>query len=89
MAQTVDAEFLRVLNPLERSISGVRHTRRDGGPAVECGGKANDEMAPAKRRSWGDVRGEELYGVIFFHGGDESEFAARKTKSRKKPKNDD
>ena len=28
----------------------------------------------------------ELHGTIFFHNGDESEFVARKAKSRKKPK---
>jgi hypothetical protein len=32
------------------------------------------------------VRGGELHGVIFFHGGDDSEFVAKKTGQRPKGK---
>ena len=31
-------------------------------------------------------KGDELHGMIFFHGGDDSEFKAKKAESRKKPK---
>jgi hypothetical protein len=63
-----------------------RLIRRDGEPAVEWSWEGNDEMGPAQGRGWGAVKGEELHGMFFFHGGDESEFVARKTENRKKPK---
>lgn len=28
------------------------------------------------------VKADELYGMIFFHGGDDSEFVAKKKKSK-------
>jgi hypothetical protein len=43
-------------------------------------------MDPAQGRGWEAVKGKELRGMVFFHGGDESEFVARKTVNRKKPK---
>ncbi len=53
-------------------------TTRDGEPAVEWTWDGNDEMDPAQGRGWAVVKGEELHGMIFFHGGDDSEFVAKK-----------
>lgn len=62
-------------------------TTRDGEPAVEWTWDGNDEMDPAQGRGWAVVKGDELHGMIFFHGGDDSEFVAKKKdQSRKKPK---
>jgi hypothetical protein len=63
-----------------------RLTTRDDEPAVEWTWDGNDEMDPAQGRGWAVVRGSELHGMIFFHGGDDSGFVARKadTKQRKK-----
>ena len=38
----------------------------------------NDEMDPAQGRGWAVVKGDELHGMIFFHGGDDSEFVAKR-----------
>ena len=56
-----------------------RLTTRDGEPAVEWTWDGNDEMDPAQGRGWAVVRGGELHGTIFFHGGDESEFVATRS----------
>lgn len=53
-----------------------RPATRDGEPALEWTWDGNDEMDPAQGRGWAVVRGDELHGMIFFHGGDESEFRA-------------
>lgn len=53
-------------------------TTRDGEAAVEWTWDGNDEMDPAQGRGWAIVKGDELHGMIFFHGGDESEFVAKK-----------
>ncbi len=60
-----------------------RLTTRDGEPAVEWTWEGNDEMDPAQGRGWAVVKGGELRGMIFFHGGDDSEFAARKKGGKK------
>jgi hypothetical protein len=54
-----------------------RLTMRDGEPAVEWTWDGNDEMDPAQGRGWALVKGNELRGMIVFHGGDESEFVAK------------
>jgi len=41
-------------------------------------------MDPAQGRGWAVIKGDELYGMIFFHGGDDSEFMARKTEGSKR-----
>ena len=62
-------------------------TTRDGEPAVEWSWDGNAEMDAAQGRGWAVLRGDELHGMIFFHGGDDSEFVAKKKgQSRKKPK---
>ena len=55
-----------------------RPTIRDGEPAVEWTWDGNDEMDAAQGRGWVVVKGDELHGKIFFQGGDDSEFVARK-----------
>jgi hypothetical protein len=42
--------------------------------------------SPAQGRGWAVVEGDELHGMIFFHGGDDSEFVAKKRTSGKKTK---
>ena len=52
---------------------------RDGEPALEWTWDGNDEMDPAQGRGWAVVKGDELHGMIFFHGGDDSEFVAQRS----------
>jgi hypothetical protein len=62
-------------------------TTREGEPAVEWTWDGTDEMDPAQGRGWAVVKGDELHGMIFFHGGDDSEFVAKmKGQSPKEPK---
>jgi len=62
-----------------------RQTTKDGEPAVEWSWDGNAEMDAAQGRGWAVLRGDELHGMIFFHGGDDSEFVARK-KGQRLPK---
>ncbi len=55
-----------------------RSTTRDGEPAVEWTWDGNAEMDLAQGRGWAVMKGDELHGMIFFHGGDDSEFLAKK-----------
>jgi hypothetical protein len=55
-----------------------RLTTRNGEAAVEWTWDGNGEMDPAQGRGWAIVKGSELHGMIFYHGGDDSEFVARK-----------
>jgi hypothetical protein len=57
-----------------------RQTTRDGEPAVEWSWDGNAEMDAAQGRGWAVLRDDELHGMIFFHGGDDSEFVAKRTK---------
>ena len=59
-------------------------TTRDGEPAVEWTWDGNDEMDPAQGRGWAVLKGEELHGMIFFHGGDDSEIVATRKKATKR-----
>ncbi len=63
-----------------------RLTTRDGEPVVEPTWDGNDEMDPAQRRGWAVLKGDELHGMIYFFQGDDSEFVAKKSQNRKKPK---
>jgi hypothetical protein len=63
-----------------------RLTTRDGEPAVEWTWDGNDEMDPAQGRGWAVVKGDELHGMIFFHGGDDSQFVAKKAQTQNRPK---
>jgi hypothetical protein len=40
-------------------------------------------MAPTQGRGWAVMTGDELRGMIFFHAGDDSEFVAKKKKSKR------
>jgi hypothetical protein len=52
---------------------------RQGKPAVEFTWEGQDEMDPASGRGWVVLEQEKaLKGRIHFHGGDESDFVARK-----------
>jgi hypothetical protein len=57
-----------------------RLTTRDGEPAVEWSWDGSAEMDAAQGRGWAVLRADELHGMIFFHGGDDSEFVAKKAK---------
>ena len=64
---------------IDRAVQGhmdCRLTKRDGEPAVEWSWDGNAEMDAAQGRGWAVLRGDELHGMIFFHGGDDSEFVA-------------
>jgi hypothetical protein len=63
-----------------------RLTTRVGELAVEWTWDGNDEMDPAQGRGWAVVQGDELHGMIFFHGGDDSEFVAKRAKQKKATK---
>ena len=65
--------------PLQ-DILGVRQE------VVELTWDGNDEMDPAQGRGWAVVKGDELHGMIFFHGGDDSEFVAKKVREKKTTK---
>jgi hypothetical protein len=62
-----------------------RQTTKDGEPAIEWSWDGNAEMDAAQGRGWAVLQGDELHGMIYFHGGDESEFVA-KAKGGKKVK---
>jgi hypothetical protein len=57
-----------------------RETTRDGKPAVEFSWEGGDESdgSPFSGRGWAVLEGEELKGMIFIHGGDDSEFVAKR-----------
>jgi hypothetical protein len=59
---------------------------RDGEPAVEWTWDGNAEMDPAQGRGWAKVSDDELHGMIFFHGGDDSEFVATRAREKKTAK---
>ena len=43
-------------------------------------------MDPAQGRGWAVVKNEELHGMIFFHGGDDSDFVAIRATAKKAKK---
>ena len=61
-----------------------RLTTRDDEPAVEWSWDGNAEMDPAQGRGWAVREGDKLHGMIFFHGGDDSEFVAKKAEASKR-----
>ena len=61
-----------------------RLTTRDGEPAIEFSWDGNAEMDAAQGRGWAVIRDGELHGMIFFHGGDDSDFVAKKKGPRGK-----
>ena len=63
-----------------------RQTTRDGEPAVEWSWDGNAEMDAAQGRGWAVLKGDELHGMIFLHGGDDSEFVAKRADGKKRKK---
>ena len=61
-------------------------TTREGEPAVEWTWDGNDEIDTAQGRGWAVAKGDELHGMIFFHGGDDSEFVAKRATQKKATK---
>lgn len=60
-----------------------QETQRDGKPAVEWSWEGMDEMVECSGRGWATLEGDELRGMIFIHGGDHSDFVARRPKKLK------
>ena len=63
-----------------------RLTTRDNEPAIEWTWDGNAEMDAAQGRGWAVLNGDELHGMIFFHGGDDSEFVAKRAEGKKSKK---
>ena len=65
-----------------------RPATRDGRPAVEFSWEGGDgaDGTPLTGRGWAVLDGDEIYGMICIHLGDESEFKATKVtaKSRRR-----
>ena len=61
-----------------------RLTTRDGQSCVEWTWDGNDEIDPAQGRGRAVIKGDELYGLIAIHRGDESGFVAKKIKKTKR-----
>ena len=61
---------------------------RDGQPAVEWTWDGTDgaDMTEMTGRGWAKLEGEELYGMIVIHLGDESDFVATRAKASKRSK---
>src|SRR2546421_8812210 len=60
-----------------------RQTTRDGEPAVEWSWDGNAEMDAAQGRRWAVLRGDELHGMIFFHGGGGFQFVGERGGEKK------
>jgi len=56
----------------------------DGRRGVEFTWEGSDEMDFVHGRGWAYVNGDEIDGLIVFHGGDQSKFTARRKKARTK-----
>lgn len=61
-----------------------RGTTRDGKPAIEWSWAGNDDQDEMSGRGWAILEGDELHGMIFIHGSDESGFVARKATEKKR-----
>jgi predicted phosphodiesterase len=64
-------------------LGDVFETGKQIKETVEWTWDGNDEMDPAQGRGWAVVKGDELHGMIFFHGGDGSQFVAKKKGGKK------
>ena len=69
-----------------RGDMDCRSTTRNDEPAMEWTWDGNDENDPALGRGWAVLKGEEMHGMILFHGGDDSGFVARQAEETKGPK---
>jgi hypothetical protein len=54
----------------------------EGKPCVEFSWEGNDEMDPVTGRGWAVIDGNQIQGMLFFHGGGESAFRVKKSKAR-------
>jgi len=59
-----------------------RLTTRDSEPAVEWSWDGNDELDAAHGRGWAVLKDAKLHGMVFFHGGDDSGFVAKRTEAK-------
>src|SRR5437773_1887797 len=59
-------------------------TQRDGKPAVEWSWEGIAEMDECSGRGLASLEGDELRGMIFIHGGDHSEFIARRPEKERR-----
>lgn len=55
-----------------------RFGERDGKPLVEFTWLGRDELDDASGRGWAVLEGDAITGRIFFHGGDDSAFTAKR-----------
>jgi hypothetical protein len=58
---------------------GIRNQKQ----TIEFSWEGTDETDPAQGRGWAVLKDDELHGMIFFHGGDDSEFVAKKKDGKK------
>jgi hypothetical protein len=58
----------------------------EGEPVIEWSWDGNAEMDAAQGRGWAMFQGDELHGMIFFHGGDEAEFVAKRPEQKQRTK---
>jgi hypothetical protein len=61
-----------------------RVVQRDGRPAVEFSFNGEDELTPVSGRGWAILDADELRGRLFFHGGDDSAFVARRKPAKRR-----
>jgi hypothetical protein len=63
-----------------------RLTNRDAKPAVEFSWEGSDgaDGTPLLGRGWATLDGDKLSGMIFFHGGDDSDFVAQRAGEKKR-----
>jgi hypothetical protein len=50
---------------------------------VEWTWQGNDEIDPTQGRGWAVRKADELHGMIFFHGGDDTEVVAKRVTEKK------
>jgi hypothetical protein len=48
-------------------------------PRIDFSFEGTDEMDPCSGRGWAELRGEELFGMIYFYCGDNSWFKATRS----------
>src|ERR1700693_4141915 len=58
----------------------------EGEPVGEWSWDGSDEMDAAQGRGWAMFSGDEIHGMIFFHGSNESEFVAKRSGQKKRTK---
>jgi uncharacterized protein YndB with AHSA1/START domain len=63
-----------------RGEMDCRMEKREGRDRLEFTWEGDEEGHPACGRGWAEVEGKEMKGRLFFHLGDDSGFAARKSK---------